>query len=103
MQAILTLIFFLMKEKRNTEYERISDSGISASWNSSCSAVDLESTEDVGYGENQPLLSSNKDSDHILYTMEKVMYYEQSRKQDKEVSATIIIYYIVCTNEIKCI
>lgn len=82
--AILTLIFFLMKEKRNTEYERISDSGISASWNSSCSAVDLESTEDVGYGENQPLLSSNKDSDHILYTMEKVMYYEQSRKQDKE-------------------
>lgn len=94
MQAILTLIFFLIKERRSTEYERISDSGISASWNSSCSAVDLESADDAGDGENQPLLSSNKDSDHILYTMEKVMYYEQSRKQDKEVSGTVIIYYM---------
>lgn len=84
-QAIVTFIFFILKDKNtNQEYERISDSGISASWNSS--SADLEA-DDL---ETNPLLQ--KGSDHKLYTMEKVMYYEQSRKQDQQV--ILIIYYV---------
>lgn len=82
----MTLIFFVIKDKRNPEYEQISDSGISASWNSSYSSEDVtKSNENISNTENEPLLNRSKDSDHMLYTMEKVMYYEQSRKQDKEV------------------
>lgn len=78
-QAILTLIFFTLKEQKQLDYEKISDSGISASWNST-SSFDMEASE---ISETQPMI--HKNSDHHLYTLEKVMYYEQSRKQDQQV------------------
>lgn len=75
----------MIKERKSSEYEQVSDSGISGSWDGSYTSGDLESAENITDSEKTPLLNRSKGSDHILYTMEKVLYYEQSRKQDKEV------------------
>lgn len=75
------MVFFTLKEqKESSDYEKASDSGISASWNSS-SSFDIENETET---ETQLLL--HKNSDHQLYTVEKVLYYEQTRKKDQEVS-----------------
>lgn len=75
-QAIVTCVFFVFKSAYCKEWETVSDSGISESWQSSFADDSTEST---------PLLLSAVDSGYRMYTEEKVQYYEQSRKLDSEV------------------
>lgn len=79
--AVITVIFFVIKETYLDSSEINSDSGISESWKSS------HSNED-SYNENTPLLLSavdkSFDPNYRLYTQEKIQYYEHSRRQDSE-------------------
>lgn len=93
--ALITLIFFVLKERNQVDFEEISDSGItsatSASWYSNSSS---SSREELNY-EHQPLLYDKQD--HRNYTVEKVIYYEQSRRQDQEVSfINLVISNVNC-------
>lgn len=89
--AVVTTIFFVMKERNQDDYEEISDSGItsatSASWYSNSSS----SSQDELNFEHQPLLYDR--DEHRSYTVEKVIYYEQSRRQDQEVSKLKFMYF----------
>ncbi|KAF7287172.1 hypothetical protein GWI33_002541 [Rhynchophorus ferrugineus] len=77
LMGFLALFFFLLKcALKNSE--DASDSGISGSWRSQVS--ETESTEST------PLLLSSIGSNYRAYTHEKVQYYEQSRRQDNQVS-----------------
>lgn len=81
--AIITLVFFVIKARNQPDYEVVSDSGISASWYSNSSS---SSADELNF-EHQPLLSDR--DDHKTYTIEKVMYYEESRRQDQEVISNL--------------
>lgn len=76
--AIVTLVYYLISSSSCNDVDTTtSDSGINESWKSTNDSDDSS--------EATPLLYSLVDSNFKTYTEEKLQYYEQSRKHDKEV------------------